>query len=207
MHEPSLPSASARSGSALRQDLRCWATSASRQTGSSTGTSIRWNRVRCGRGSRGTGSAPPGLPIRRASRPASAPTAAPSTDPWHRAGRSRCRCRRSSCGTSSRTANGRVKRWGHGPRCAALRPVYLGDDLYACQPVSGTGQGSDLTHAACRLHYPRSPCACRNGTGAKMRTAAGQGSDLTHAACRLHYPRSPCVPPLRAPSARGQEAT
>ena len=67
MHEPSLPSASARSGSALRQGLRCWATSASRQTGSSTGTSINWNRVRCGRGSRGTGSAPPGLPIRRAS--------------------------------------------------------------------------------------------------------------------------------------------
>ena len=35
------------------------------------------------------------------------------------------------------TANGRVKRWlaRHGPRCAALRPVYLGDDLYACQPV------------------------------------------------------------------------
>ena len=30
-----------------------------------------------------------------------------------------------------------VKRWlaRHGPRCAALRPVYLGDDLYACQPV------------------------------------------------------------------------
>ncbi len=30
-----------------------------------------------------------------------------------------------------------VKRWlqRHGRRCAALRPVYLGDDLYACQPV------------------------------------------------------------------------
>ena len=30
-----------------------------------------------------------------------------------------------------------AKRWlqHHGPRCAALRPVYLGDDLYACQPV------------------------------------------------------------------------
>jgi len=30
-----------------------------------------------------------------------------------------------------------VKRWlrSHGERCAALRPVYLGDDLYACQPV------------------------------------------------------------------------
>ena len=30
-----------------------------------------------------------------------------------------------------------AKRWlqRHGPRCAALRPVYLGDDLYACQPV------------------------------------------------------------------------
>ena len=30
-----------------------------------------------------------------------------------------------------------VKRWlrRHGDRCAALRPVYLGDDLYACQPV------------------------------------------------------------------------
>ena len=30
-----------------------------------------------------------------------------------------------------------VKRWlaRHGPRCAALRPLYLGDDLYACQPV------------------------------------------------------------------------
>ena len=30
-----------------------------------------------------------------------------------------------------------VKRWlrRHGARCAALRPVYLGDDLYACQPV------------------------------------------------------------------------
>ena len=30
-----------------------------------------------------------------------------------------------------------VKRWlqRHGSRCAALRPVYLGDDLYACQPV------------------------------------------------------------------------
>ena len=30
-----------------------------------------------------------------------------------------------------------VKRWlrSHGDRCAALRPVYLGDDLYACQPV------------------------------------------------------------------------
>ncbi len=30
-----------------------------------------------------------------------------------------------------------VKRWleRHGPRCAALRPVHLGDDLYACQPV------------------------------------------------------------------------
>ena len=30
-----------------------------------------------------------------------------------------------------------VKRWlaRHAPRCAALRPVYLGDDLYACQPV------------------------------------------------------------------------
>ena len=30
-----------------------------------------------------------------------------------------------------------VKRWlrRHGPRCAELRPVYLGDDLYACQPV------------------------------------------------------------------------
>ena len=30
-----------------------------------------------------------------------------------------------------------VKRWlqQHGSRCAALRPVYLGDDLYACQPV------------------------------------------------------------------------
>ena len=23
----------------------------------------------------------------------------------------------------------------HGPRCAALRPIHLGDDLYACQPV------------------------------------------------------------------------
>ena len=30
-----------------------------------------------------------------------------------------------------------AKRWlqRHGPRCAALRPVYLGDDLYACQPL------------------------------------------------------------------------
>ena len=30
-----------------------------------------------------------------------------------------------------------VKRWlaRHGESCAALRPVYLGDDLYACQPV------------------------------------------------------------------------
>ena len=30
-----------------------------------------------------------------------------------------------------------VKRWlqRHGGNCAALRPVYLGDDLYACQPV------------------------------------------------------------------------
>ena len=30
-----------------------------------------------------------------------------------------------------------VKRWlaRHGPRCAALRPLYLGDDLYACQPI------------------------------------------------------------------------
>ena len=30
-----------------------------------------------------------------------------------------------------------VKRWlrSHGDRCAALRPVHLGDDLYACQPV------------------------------------------------------------------------
>ena len=30
-----------------------------------------------------------------------------------------------------------AKRWlqHHGLRCAALRPVYLGDDLYACQPV------------------------------------------------------------------------
>ena len=30
-----------------------------------------------------------------------------------------------------------AKRWlqRHGPRCAALRPVYLGDDLYACQPI------------------------------------------------------------------------
>ena len=30
-----------------------------------------------------------------------------------------------------------VKRWlrRHGARCAALRPVHLGDDLYACQPV------------------------------------------------------------------------
>ena len=30
-----------------------------------------------------------------------------------------------------------VKRWlrRHGARCAALRPVYLGDDLHACQPV------------------------------------------------------------------------
>ena len=30
-----------------------------------------------------------------------------------------------------------MKRWlaRQGGRCAALRPVYLGDDLYACQPV------------------------------------------------------------------------
>ena len=30
-----------------------------------------------------------------------------------------------------------AKRWlaRHGERCAALRPVYLGDDLFACQPV------------------------------------------------------------------------
>ena len=30
-----------------------------------------------------------------------------------------------------------AKRWlqHHGPRCAALRPVYLGDALYACQPI------------------------------------------------------------------------
>ena len=30
-----------------------------------------------------------------------------------------------------------AKRWlqRHGRRCAALRPVYLGDDLYACQPI------------------------------------------------------------------------
>ena len=30
-----------------------------------------------------------------------------------------------------------AKRWlqRHGPRCAGLRPVYLGDDLYACQPL------------------------------------------------------------------------
>ena len=30
-----------------------------------------------------------------------------------------------------------AKRWlqRHGPRCAELRPVYLGDDLYACQPI------------------------------------------------------------------------
>ena len=30
-----------------------------------------------------------------------------------------------------------AKRWlqRHGPRCAALRPVYLGDDLHACQPI------------------------------------------------------------------------
>ena len=30
-----------------------------------------------------------------------------------------------------------AKRWlqQHGSRCAGLRPVYLGDDLYACQPV------------------------------------------------------------------------
>lgn len=30
-----------------------------------------------------------------------------------------------------------ARRWlkRHGPRCAALRPVYLGDGLYACQPI------------------------------------------------------------------------
>ena len=30
-----------------------------------------------------------------------------------------------------------AKRWlaTHGPHCAGLRPVYLGDDLYACQPI------------------------------------------------------------------------
>ena len=30
-----------------------------------------------------------------------------------------------------------TKRWlqRHGPRCAPLQPLYLGDDLYACQPV------------------------------------------------------------------------
>ena len=33
-----------------------------------------------------------------------------------------------------------AKRWlqRHGARCAALRPVYLGDDLYACQPICQT---------------------------------------------------------------------
>jgi hypothetical protein len=41
-----------------------------------------------------------------------------------------------------------AKRWlsAHGPRVAGLRPVYLGDDLFACQPIAGAvlAQGADF---------------------------------------------------------------
>ena len=76
-----------------------------------------------------------------------------------------------------------VKRWlaRHGPRCAALRPVYLGDDLYACQPVCRAmlDAGGDFL-PACRqpshktlyeyLHGIRPPTRRRTvGRGAKRR--------------------------------------
>ena len=45
-----------------------------------------------------------------------------------------------------------AKRWPrrHGPRCAALRPVHLGDDLYACQPICQAmlDRGGDFLPAA-----------------------------------------------------------
>ena len=41
-----------------------------------------------------------------------------------------------------------AKRWlaGHGPRLTGLRPVYLGDDLFACQPIAQAvlDQGADF---------------------------------------------------------------
>ena len=41
-----------------------------------------------------------------------------------------------------------AKRWlaAHGPRVARLKPVYLGDDLFACQPIAEAviAQGGDF---------------------------------------------------------------
>ena len=103
--------------------------------------------------------APPGRP--RAGRPgrhgvlsartarrASAPTAAPSTStrcspPVVAPGQSRAlplppEFVQPQDGAAKQDCERQaVKRWlqRHGGNCAALRPVYLGDDLYACQPV------------------------------------------------------------------------
>ncbi len=76
-----------------------------------------------------------------------------------------------------------VKRWlqRHGSRCAALRPVYLGDDPYACQPVCRAmlDAGGDFLLTAKQpshktlyeyLHGIRPPTRRRTvGRGAKRR--------------------------------------
>src|SRR3982751_3089924 len=84
----------------------------------------------------------------RTARPAPVPASSPSTFTpswrplsWRPAISTRCRSPRSSSGRKTGTTkqdceSRAVRRWlaRHGPGLARLDPVYLGDDLYACQP-------------------------------------------------------------------------
>ena len=61
---------------------------------------------------------------------------------WRRAIHASCRCprvRRTEDGAEKQDCErNAAKRWlaRHGPTLATLRPIYLGDDLFACQPIA-----------------------------------------------------------------------
>ena len=73
-----------------------------------------------------------------------------------------------------------AKRWlrRHGPRCAELRPVHLGDDPYACQPVCQTmlDSGGDFLLTAKPGSHPTLYEYLRGIDPPTRRAASGKGA-------------------------------
>ncbi len=89
-----------------------------------------------------------------------------------------------------------VKRWlqRHGPRCAPLRPVCLGDDLYACQPVCQAmlDSGGDFL-LTCKPDSHKTLYEFIDGADLPtLRTESGRGSRR-----RVHHYRWMADLPLR----------
>ena len=69
-----------------------------------------------------------------------------------------------------------AKRWlaRHGTHFAGLRPVYLGDDLYACQPIASAIRDTGGNFIVSGMAFPRSRCAVTAGTLVHTRRCHGR---------------------------------